>query len=391
MSVKRKAPTLVHGYRGNSHPWVQVNKNNMAATRAKLAASSTLFPHAEKDYIPQEYHTRILKKLAQLTKVIYSLNTKNDQHDEFVEQLRQVHIKEIEGMKVESGNRLKQLDNSHKREAELAQNRISLLQSELATLERDKSSLESKLHSGEDRVQTLISEHSVKVKKLTSQLESAESDARKRHTELEDLKQTLNTQLSKEKVTKQQHDEDMKQLRKEKLELQNKLEQSHVKHEEEIMMMATEHAQLQQDLLKIKQECISEREETIHHQQEKWQEQEKRLKFEHHETEETLKSQISSLSAELRAAKDNLALSEGKIRELQSALDKTREHLTLTESKMVDMSSEKGGLNDTVGKLQLELDIANSQYDQQMKELKTLSGKFTNCSPNLLNHLLVFV
>ncbi|XP_065919483.1 protein FAM184A-like isoform X2 [Dysidea avara] len=346
----------------------------MAATRTKLAASSASFANLEKDYIPQEYHSRILKKLAQLTKVIYSLNTKNDQHDEFIEQLRQVHIKEIEGMKVENSNRLKQLEESHKREVELAQNRISVLQTELATLELEKSSLESKLHTGEDRVQALISEHSVKVKNIASQLESAESEARKQHTELENLKQTLNAQLSKEKTMKQQHDEDMKQLRKEKLELQNKLEQSDVKHEEEIMAMATEQAQLQQDLLNMKQEYISEREETIHHQQEKWREQEKRLKSEHHEMEETLKSQISSLSAELRVAKDNLALSEGKIRELQLTLDKTKERLSMTESKMVDMSSEKGGLNDVVGKLQLELDIANSQYDQQMKELKTLSG-----------------
>ena len=216
------------------------------------------------------------------------------------------------------------------------------------------------------------------MKHITSQLETVKGEARKQHTELEDLRQTLNAQLSKEKVMKQQHDEYMKQLRKEKLELQNKLEQSHVKHEEEIMTMATEHAQLQQNLLKMKQEHISEREETIHHQQEKWQQLEKRLKCEHHETEETLKSQISSLSTELRVTKDNLALSDGKIHELQAALDKTKECLTMTESKMVDMSSEKGGLNDTVGKLQLELDIANSQYDQQIKELKMLSGKFTN-------------
>jgi len=350
----------------------------MAATRTKLAVSSASFAHLEKDYIPQEYHSRILKKLAQLTKVIYSLNTKNDQHDEFVEQLRQVHIKEVEGMKVENGNRLKQLEDSHKREVELAQNRISVLQSELATLEREKSSLECKFHSGEDRVQALINEHSLKVKHITSQLETVEGEARKQHTELEDLKQTLYAQLSKEKIMKQQHDENMKQLRKEKLELQNKLEQSHVKHEEEIMTMATEQAHLQQDLLKMKQEYISEREETIHHQKEKWLQLEKRLKSEHHETEETLKSQISSLSAELRVTKDNLALSDGKIHELQATLDKTKERLTMTESKMVDMSSEKGGLNDTVGKLQLELDIANSQYDQLMKELKMLSGKFTN-------------
>ena len=192
---------------------------------------------------------------------------------------------------------------------------------------------------------------------------------------MEDLRRTLQSQLAKEKALKLKCENDIEHMTKEKNELLNKMEQSRVKHKEEIIALTTENALLQQDLLKLKQESIAERQGAIHNQEEKWKEQKKMLEEEHRQVEEALKSKISSLSTELRSTKDNLALSEGKIRELESEMAKTKQLLTATESKMLDASSEKGGLNETISKLQLDLDIANSQYDQQLKELKKLAGR----------------
>ena len=139
----------------------------MAATRMKLAAGSASFSHLEGDSIPQEYHLKILKKIAQLTKVIYALNTKSDQHEEVVEQLRREHAKEIEGVKTENTNHLKKLEESYLREAEHVQNMVTVLQAEVSSLERDKSSLESKVRSWEDRTQALLNEHSNEVANFT--------------------------------------------------------------------------------------------------------------------------------------------------------------------------------------------------------------------------------
>lgn len=340
----------------------------------KLAAGSASFIHLEGDTIPQEYHLKILKKIAQLTKVIYALNTKSDQHEEIVEQLRREHAKEIEGVKIDNANHLKKVQECYQREAEHVQNKVTVLQAEVSSLEREKSSLESKVRSWEDRTQALLNEHSNETTNLRSQLDAAQGEMRTKQVEVEDLKQTLQSQLAKEKALKLKCENDIEHMTKEKNELLNKMEQSCIKHKEEIIVLTTENAQLQQDLLKLKQESITERQDVIQHQEEKWKEQKNMMEAEHRQTEEVLKSKISSLSTELRSTKDNLALSEGKIRELESELESVKQCLVATESQILDASSEKGGLNKTISKLQLDLDIANSQYDQQLKELKTLAG-----------------
>ena len=171
------------------------------------------------------------------------------------------------------------------------------------------------------------------------------------------------------------YENDIELVTKQKNELLNKTEQSRIKHKEEIIALSTENAQLQQDLLRLKEESITERQDIIKHQQEKWTEQRNRMEADYHQTEEALKSKVSSLSTELRSTKDNLALSEGKICELESELGRTKQCLSTIESQILDASDEKGGLNETINKLQLELDIANSQYDQQLKELKILAGR----------------
>ena len=372
-NYKRRA-RVQNYFRLHDDPHLQVNKNNMAATRTKLTASSAIFGHLEGDAIPQEYHLKILKKIAQLTKVIYALNTKSDQHEEIVEKLRGEHAKEIQGIRTESANHLKKVQESYQREAEHMQNRVTVLQAEVGSLEREKSTLESKVRSWEDRTQTLLNEHSTEVTNLRSELDNVKAEMRIKQVEVENLKQTLQSQIAKEKSLKVRLETDIEHVTKEKNELLSKMEQSRIKHKEEIITLTSENAQLQQDLLKLKQESINEQQSTIKQQQEKWKEQKNMMETEHRQMEETLKSKISSLSAELRSTKDNLALSEGKIRELESELGRTKHCLADTESKMLDASSEKGGLNETISKLQLDLDIANAQYDQQLKELKRLAG-----------------
>ena len=82
---------------------------------------------------------------------------------------------------------------------------------------------------------------------------------------------------------------DIEHVTREKNELLNKMEQNHVKHKEEIMLLTTENAQLQQDLLKLKQESIAERQGAIEYQEEKWKEQKKMMETEYHQAEEALK------------------------------------------------------------------------------------------------------
>ncbi|XP_053797239.1 protein FAM184B isoform X2 [Vidua chalybeata] len=50
----------------------------------------------------REMHTKMCKKIAQLTKVIYALNTKNDEHEDSIQALREAHEEEIQTILAET-------------------------------------------------------------------------------------------------------------------------------------------------------------------------------------------------------------------------------------------------------------------------------------------------
>ncbi|KAM4672665.1 protein FAM184B [Amazona ochrocephala] len=59
----------------------------------------------------QEMHMKMCKKIAQLTKVIYALNTKNDEHEASIQALREAHEEEIQRILAETRETILQCKN----------------------------------------------------------------------------------------------------------------------------------------------------------------------------------------------------------------------------------------------------------------------------------------
>ncbi|GAA6101926.1 protein FAM184A isoform X2 [Tachysurus ichikawai] len=66
-----------------------------------------------------ELHLKMSKKIAQLTKVIYALNTKNDEHEEAIRSLKDTHDDELEHVLSETREKILQYRNRVGAEAEL--------------------------------------------------------------------------------------------------------------------------------------------------------------------------------------------------------------------------------------------------------------------------------
>ncbi|KAK2843074.1 hypothetical protein Q7C36_011289 [Tachysurus vachellii] len=66
-----------------------------------------------------ELHLKMSKKIAQLTKVIYALNTKNDEHEEAIRSLKDTHDDELEHVLSETREKILQYRNRMGAEAEL--------------------------------------------------------------------------------------------------------------------------------------------------------------------------------------------------------------------------------------------------------------------------------
>ncbi|XP_009582105.1 PREDICTED: protein FAM184B, partial [Fulmarus glacialis] len=75
----------------------------------------------------QEMHMKMCKKIAQLTKVIYTLNTKNDEHEASIQTLREAHEEEIQHILAETRETILQC-KSKVEEEQLLRKRIQALE-----------------------------------------------------------------------------------------------------------------------------------------------------------------------------------------------------------------------------------------------------------------------
>uniref|UniRef100_A0A1I8GC72 FAM184 domain-containing protein n=2 Tax=Macrostomum lignano TaxID=282301 RepID=A0A1I8GC72_9PLAT len=80
----------------------------MSATTAgyKMSEKQYASGNFTSDEVPHEIHVKMSKKIAQLTKVIYALNTKNDEHEALVDALKKQHAAELEKVLASSREKL---------------------------------------------------------------------------------------------------------------------------------------------------------------------------------------------------------------------------------------------------------------------------------------------
>ncbi|XP_014824692.1 PREDICTED: protein FAM184A isoform X3 [Poecilia mexicana] len=80
------------------------------------------------EYTP-DLHLKMSKKIAQLTKVIYALNTKNDEHEEEIESLKEAHEDEVQHIVTETRDKIMQYKSKMADEADLRRRLASLEES----------------------------------------------------------------------------------------------------------------------------------------------------------------------------------------------------------------------------------------------------------------------
>uniref|UniRef100_A0A8C9L4L1 Family with sequence similarity 184 member B n=1 Tax=Serinus canaria TaxID=9135 RepID=A0A8C9L4L1_SERCA len=85
----------------------------------------------------REMHVKICKKIAQLTKVIYALNTKNDEHEDSIQALREAHEEEIQNILAETRETILQC-KSKAEEEQLLRRHIQALEIAVAQHKRLK-------------------------------------------------------------------------------------------------------------------------------------------------------------------------------------------------------------------------------------------------------------
>uniref|UniRef100_A0A8C5DQE5 Protein FAM184A/B N-terminal domain-containing protein n=1 Tax=Gouania willdenowi TaxID=441366 RepID=A0A8C5DQE5_GOUWI len=118
------------------------------------SSTSTSFPSGLTMEYTQDLHLKMSKKIAQLTKVIYALNTKNDEHEAAIATLKEAHEEEVQQILSETREKILQYKSKISDEMDLKR-RIQSLEESMELHERMKRQALAEFESYRQRVEDL--------------------------------------------------------------------------------------------------------------------------------------------------------------------------------------------------------------------------------------------
>ena len=214
------------------------------------------------NHISPDLHVKVCKKVAQLTKVIYALNTKSDEQDAIINNLRENYEKDVEKIMYESKNKILQFKDQCQKfvEKEKEFDKISCL---LKESNEEKKRLENQLKEVVDAYK--LSERQLKNDYETKYLE-IQNKVLERKQEFDELTRLFSCYQEKQEnkhsndvtqLTLKYHDE-IKLLKESHLKEIDKLENNYLNRESGIDLKMKEyetiHSQLESEKQQIKDE-----------------------------------------------------------------------------------------------------------------------------------------
>ncbi|KAK9411539.1 hypothetical protein NXF25_002714 [Crotalus adamanteus] len=159
------------------------------------SSSSAMSSHFGMEY-NQDLHLKMSKKIAQLTKVIYALNTKNDEHEAAMQALKDAHEEEIQQILAETREKILQykaesLKSCKEKEVELKKE----FQSQESVIRKNLGKLKTELQMAQDEAGALRE----KCQKLQVALSTSENSVQALQKQLDDVKEEEMSLLSKHK------------------------------------------------------------------------------------------------------------------------------------------------------------------------------------------------
>uniref|UniRef100_A0A3B4FEU8 Protein FAM184A-like n=1 Tax=Pundamilia nyererei TaxID=303518 RepID=A0A3B4FEU8_9CICH len=322
----------------------------------------------------QDLHLKMSKKIAQLTKVIYALNTKNDEHEEEIESLKEAHEDEVQHIVTETRDKIMQYKTKMADEVDLRRRLASLEESvelhehmkrqALAEFEMYRQRMEdSQLCTEAQHTQRVVS-MSREVEEMRRDFEEklrsfsqaqAQFEAEKRRA-LEELRTTHRQEV--EELLNNQRNQSASST-----EDQEKLAELH-RQEVEALMERVE------ELTKDKVRLVEEYEAKLAKAQEYYERELEAMRRTHQLTTENLlawKRTEVELRKEFQAQEVALQRSLSKLRsELQKAQEEARENRDKTNRLQTSLANAEG----TIKNLHKQLEEAIQDGEIWVMQLK---------------------
>uniref|UniRef100_A0A8C9UMQ9 Family with sequence similarity 184 member B n=1 Tax=Spermophilus dauricus TaxID=99837 RepID=A0A8C9UMQ9_SPEDA len=301
-----------------------------------------------------EMHVKMCKKIAQLTKVIYALNTRQDEAEASLEALREAHQEELEGAVAQTKARVLQEQGRNSDDEEALLQRIQALESALELQKR--LTQEAQAESATCRVETrerelrVEAEHAERVLTLSKEMLELKADYEKRlrHlTSYEGPQWSRRSQESPEAKAEPGPDAEMQEvlLEVERLRAENQqLSQDYSRKAEELQATyERENEAIRQAMQQSVSEALWQ-----------WQEKEADLR-------KNFQVQESALQAQVRKLEGDLEHRGRKISDLKKYAQKLKERIQDLDVQLREARQENSELKSTAKKLGEKLTVAKDR------------------------------
>ncbi|XP_007190830.2 protein FAM184A isoform X3 [Balaenoptera acutorostrata] len=340
--------------------WQQHYYGGSAAGAAKFAPSPAAAQQAGHcmDY-SQDLHLKMSKKIAQLTKVIYALNTKNDEHESAIQALKDAHEEEVQQILAETREKILQYKSRVSEELDLKR-KIQVLEASLEDHIKMKQQALTEFEAYKHRVEDMqLCAEAQHVQRIVTMSREVEEIRRKFEERLRSFGQ-VQVQFEKDKRLAL---EDLRTAHRREIQELLKSQQDHSASVSKGQEKAEELHRMEVEALnKTLEELRLERKKLIEDYEGKLR---KAQSFYEHELDTLKRSQLFTAES-LQASKEKEADLRKEFQGQEAILRKTIGKLK-TELQMVQ--DEAGSLHDKCQKLQVALVTAENSVQVLQKQL----------------------
>ncbi|NP_001087755.2 family with sequence similarity 184 member A L homeolog [Xenopus laevis] len=308
-----------------------------------------------------ELHLKMSKKIAQLTKVIYALNTKNDEHESGIQAIKEAHEEEIQKILAETHEKILLFKNKVSEETDL-KHKVKALEESLEEHKKMKhqalTEFEVYKHRVEDMQLCAEAQHVQRVVTMSREVE----EMRKKFDER--IRNFMQIQIQFEKDKRSALDE----LRTSRLEIQELLKAQHNQNatlNKGQETLAEMHLLQIEDLNKKMEDMRLERKILVEEYEAKFT---KAQAFYEHEVEALKRSQMFTAES-LHTCKQKEA--ELK-RDFQSQEALLQKNLGILKTEFQVVQEEAGNLREKGQKLQASLNTAETNIQVLQKQLENV-------------------
>ncbi|XP_013916302.1 PREDICTED: protein FAM184A isoform X2 [Thamnophis sirtalis] len=357
------------------------------------SSSSVMSSHFGMEY-NQDLHLKMSKKIAQLTKVIYALNTKNDEHEAAMQALKDAHEEEIQQILAETREKILQYKSKVSEEMDLKR-KIQVLEESLEDHKKMKHQAVTEFEAYKDRVEDMQlcaeAQHVQRVVTMSREVEEIRKKFEERlrsfiqlqlqfekdkHSALEDLKaahrlevQDLMKTHQNQNVTLSKGQEKMEELHRQDVgQLNVKIEELRIERKKLIedyegkLSKAQSFYEHELDTMKRSQLFTAESLKSC-------KEKEVELRKEFQSQESVIRKNLGKLKTELQMAQDEAGALREKCQKLQVALSTSENSAQALQKQLDDVKEEEMSLLSKHKEVEIELAATRERLQQQATDL----------------------